>query len=396
MTRSAAATQDEVRRHNVSSLLRLLHVHGAASRSDLTSLTGLNRSTVRALTSELVEAGLAREAEPVGRGGAGRPSIMVEPESQRVYVLALEVGVERLAAARIGLGGVVLDRAEVDQARGDHDVRRTVRRLDRLAKRLLESAPVQSLCVGIGVSVCGVVARADGLVRFAPNLDWVDVPLGALLAKSLGTSLPVVVGNDAELGARAEHMRGGAAGASDLIYIAGVTGIGGGIVLGGRPMTGAGGYAGEIGHMSVNPQGRRCHCGRRGCWETEIGEEAVLIATGAAPGATLCEVLAAHAGGDRRVRAGIRRVGRWLGAGVADLVNIFNPEVIVFGGITSQLFPVTESCVRDALGTALAAPRAQVRLELPWLGDDSSMVGASELAFAALLDDPLGVMALVA
>ena len=99
----AGATQDEVRRHNLGSLLRLLHVNGAASRSDLTALTGLNRSTVGALTTELADAGLVREDTPVGRGGAGRPSIVVRPESQRVYVLALDVGVDHLVAARVGL-----------------------------------------------------------------------------------------------------------------------------------------------------------------------------------------------------------------------------------------------------------------------------------------------------
>ena len=387
--RAAAATQ-EVRRHNLGGLLRLLHVHGPTSRSDLTALIGLNRSTVRALTTELAEAGLVREAATVGRGGgAGRPSILVEPRSEHVWVLAVDVGVEHVATARIGLGGVVLDRREEPLARGDGAVRAVLGRLRGLAEPLLVAAG--SSPVGIGIAVPGIVGVADGTVRLAPNLGWVDVPLGRLLAAELGTAVPVAVGNEGDLGVVAEHLRGVAAGASDAIYLSGEVGIGGGIILGGRPLTGAGGYAGEVGHMAVNPAGRLCRCGRRGCWETEVGLDAVLRACGM-PGRDLADVLAAHAAGDPAAVDGIRAVGHWLGIGVANLVNVLNPEVIVFGGLTRATFPVMEQYVRTELAEALTAPRGQVRLELPGLGADSSLIGAAELAFAPLLGDPLGAL----
>jgi predicted NBD/HSP70 family sugar kinase len=389
--RSAAVTQ-EVRRHNLGGLLRLLHVRGPTSRSDLTAVIGLNRSTVRALTTELAEAGLVREAAPVGRGGAGRPSILVEPRSEHVWVLALEVGVEHIRAARIGLGGVVLDRQEQPLARGAGTVREVVGRLRGMAEPLLAGADTKP--VGVGVAVPGIVGVADGVVRLAPNLGWVDVPLGRLLADELATSDPVAVGNEGDLGVVAEHLRGVAAGVPDAIYLSGEVGIGGGIILGGRPLTGAGGYAGEVGHMTVNPAGRRCQCGRRGCWETEVGLDAVLLACGR-PGGSLAEVLAAYSAGDRAVGDGVRSVGRWLGIGVANLVNLLNPEVIVFGGLTRAIFPLVETAVRAELAGALTAPRGQVRLELPGLGADSSLVGAAELAFAPLLRDPLGAVASV-
>ena len=386
------ASQDQVRRHNLGTLLRLVHVRGATSRSDLTALTRLNRSTVRALTTELVSSGVLCESAPVGRGGAGRPSIQVEPESTRLYVLALDVGVEHLRAMRVGLGGVVLDRAVLHQAHGDYDVRRTLTRLKGLTRGLLDRAPAGSTCVGIGVGVCGVVSPDDGLVRFAPNLGWVDVPLGRLLAATLGTSLRISVGNDGDLGARAEHLRGCVTGLSDVVYLSGEVGIGGGIILGGRPMTGFGGYAGEVGHMSVNPQGRTCRCGRVGCWETEIGDEAVLLTTGAPAGMDIDGVLGALVEGQTWPRLGIERVGHWLGVGVVNLVNVFNPQAVVFGGVTRHLFAATEPQVRAALDGALAGPRDQVQLLLPQLGDDAIALGAAELAFAPLLDDPLGVL----
>ena len=389
MSTPAAVSQDDIRRHNTSRLLRLLHQQGATSRSELAALTGLNRSTVKALTAELVAARLVRERAPVGRGVAGRPSIVVEPESVHTYSLALDIGVDHLIAARVGLGGVVLDRRELRQARAGHDVRRTVERVHRLLTAMLASAPPDAVCIGLGAGVAGVVSADDGTVRFAPNLGWVDVPLGQMLAERLEGRFPVTVGNDGDAGALAEHSRGAAAGFSDVIYISGEVGVGGGVIIGGRPFRGAGGFAGEIGHMTVNSRGRRCRCGRRGCWETEIGQMAVLEATGAAPDAALADVLAAYEAGDRRTVSGLRQVGRSVGTGAVNLVNLFNPQIIVFGGQTRGVFTATEPIVREVLTTALAAPREQVTLRVAALGPDSTLIGAAELAFDAFLTDPL-------
>jgi predicted NBD/HSP70 family sugar kinase len=392
--RHLPASQDDVRRHNLGRLLSLLHVRGVTSRADLTALTGLNRSTVKALTADLVEAGLAVESAPVGRGGAGRPSITVEPASDHVYVLSVDLGVERLTAVRVGLGGVVLDRRSLRQTPRELPVPRTLTRLSGLLRALLDGAPSDGVCVGIGVGVCGVVSAEDGTVRFAPNLGWVDVPLRDLIGEVLDTSLPIDLGNDGDVGALAEHLRGAGRGVSDMVFVAGEVGIGGGVIVGGRPFRGAGGYAGEVGHMSVDPKGRICRCGRRGCWETEISDEAVLLATKAPKGASLEQVLTAYATGERWAQPGLRRVGRSLGAGVANLVNIFNPELIVFGGAVRHIFTATEPLVREALAGALAAPGEGVRLAVAGLADDSVVVGAAELAFEPLLEDPLGLLSL--
>ena len=384
-----------MRRHNLGGLLRLLHEQGAASRSELVARTGLNRSTVGALTTQLAEIGLVRESAPVGRGGAGRPSIVVEP-CPPTYALAVEIGVERVSAARVGLGGTVLQRCATDSHGASHPPEATVAVVRDLVDALLLDVDPDAVCVGLGAGVAGLVRAADGTVRLAPNLGWQDVPLAALLGEALDTPLPVLVANEADLGARAEHVRGAGAGVDDVLYLSGEVGIGGGIILGGRALTGAGGYAGELGHMLVNPRGRACRCGRSGCWETEIGEDAVLRAARAEPGATLADVLAAHAAGSRTARLGLEKVGRWLGAGLVDLVNLLNPELVLFGGQTRELFPAVEPVVREVLAGALAAPLAQVRLELPGLGADSNLVGAAELAFAALLEDPLGTLAATA
>ena len=388
-TSLAGATQDELRRHNFGRLVGLLHVNGSMSRADLTRLTGLNRSTVGALTTDLALAGLVRERAPVGRG-VGRPSIVVAPNSDGVFALAFDLRVERTVAAVVGLGGVVLARQEVRHSRRHTAPAEVLREVERLASGFLAEAPDGAVCVGVGVAIPGVVRHTDGLVRFAPNMGWVDVPIASLLRGLLATSLPNMIGNDADLGAISEHVRGVAMGASNVVFLSGEVGVGGGIILGGRPMTGAGGYGGEVGHMVVNPAGRSCRCGRRGCWETEVGEGAVLIALGGGRRDDVDALLAPLTLRGTDDAPELRRVARWLGLGLANLVNIFNPEVVVFGGLLSKILPLVEAHLREHFDSALVAPREQVRLALPGLGRDSALLGAAESVFAPLLADPLG------
>jgi predicted NBD/HSP70 family sugar kinase len=387
----AGATQDEVRRHNLSALVRFLHDHGSTSRSELVSHTGLNRSTVGGLLADLVAVDLVRETEPVGKG-VGRPSYGVEPVHDRAYVLAIDLRVDRTIAALVGFGGTVLQSREQRYRKGQLREDKVVAALVEVCHELLESAPKGAVQVGVGIGVPGLVRQPDGLVRFAPNLGWVDVPLGEHLAAALDVSTPIVVGNDSDLGAIAERLRGSAVGAANVIYLSGQVGVGGGIIIDGKLLMGAQGYAGEVGHMRVNPQGRACRCGATGCWETEIGEPALRLATGASAGTPVTEIVAAAVAGDPTALAGLQTVGAWLGIGVVNLVNIFNPDVVVFGGTLREILPATRASVQGTLSGALTAPGDHVLLALPALGDHSTLLGAAESAFAPLLDDPLGVV----
>jgi predicted NBD/HSP70 family sugar kinase len=362
------------------------------SRSDLVSSTGLNRSTVGDLTGDLVMAGLVRETAPVGRG-VGRPSIVVAPNSLGVFVLAFDVGVERTLAAGVGLGGEVLARREVLRQRGEPSPGDVLRVISTLGEAIVAEVPQHSRCVGLGVAVAGVVRHVDGLVRFAPNMGWRDVPFGAMLHERLSFGVPAVVGNDADLGALAERERGVARGSANVIFLSCDVGVGGGIILDGRPLVGAGGYGGELGHMAVNPGGRTCRCGRRGCWETEIGEAAVVAALGGAPGDSVDDLLARVTRAGAGQVPGLHEVGRWIGVGLANLVNLFNPDIIVFGGLLGRVVPLTGPQVHAGLLMALEAPRQQVRIAVSSLGRDAVVMGAAEAAFAPLLDDPLGAPA---
>ena len=384
-------TQEDVRRHNLATMLGHLHVAGPLRRADLTGLMGLNRSTIAALVAELAALGAVREERPEGtQAGAGRPSLVVQPRASRVQVLAADVGVGRVSVALVGLGGVVVARRRRRFDAPSPDA--VVRLLTGAVRSLLADPAAGRLVLGFGVSVPGVVRQQDGNVRFAPNLGWEDVPLGDLLSERL-PQLPVRVGNDADLGALAEHRRGVARGVDDVVFVAGEEGVGCGLILGGRPMLGAGGYAGELGHMTIRQDGRRCRCGARGCWETEIGAEAVSRALGRDEIVTtevLDDVLRRA---DPDDLAGLRVVGEALGVGLANVVNLLNPTLVILGAMLAKLYPAVEVPVRDALRRAvLRAPGEQVRLAVPELGADAVLLGAAELAWQDLLADPAGVL----
>jgi predicted NBD/HSP70 family sugar kinase len=388
----AGPSQEEVRRHNLGTLLRYVHLHGATSRAELTTRLGLNRSTIGALTAELATAGLVTEQAPRETGRAGRPSLVVRPASGKVYAYAISIEVDRLRAARVGLGGQILDRREADRPRG-MQVLDAVTPLAAFVHEMRESVPDDARYVGTGLAVAGMVRRADGMVRLAPTIGWVEVPVGEALRAELGETGKITVGNHADVSALVEHSRGAAVGCENVIYLYGDVGVGGGIIAGGRRVTGHGGYGGEVGHMVVNPQGRPCGCGSRGCWETEIGEYALLqhagrdVETGRD---AVLGVVEAAMRGDRTAQRAVRQVGDWIGFGVGNLVNIFNPEAVIFGGTLRDIYLVAAAQIRSRLNAiALPACREHVRLRTPELGTDAALIGAAELAFEHLLEDPL-------
>jgi predicted NBD/HSP70 family sugar kinase len=226
----------------------------------------------------------------------------------------------------------------------------------------------------------------------APNLGWRDVPFGQRLVQALGLDVPVTIANEADLGALAEHLRGAAVGHDNVLFVTGEVGVGGGLIVDGRPLRGVAGYGGEIGHMPVNRAGKRCGCGAIGCWETEVGEGALLSRAGRpADGGrdAVDAVLDEAAAGSPVALAALDETGRWLGIGLAGLVNLLNPELVVLGSRFGRILPfVSDSLVEELDRHALAAPRGLVRIVPSQLDADASLLGAAEIAFEAILADP--------
>ncbi len=390
--RAVGQRSETVRRANLSAIIRELHLHGPASRSALVARTGLTRSAIGSLIGEFVGAGFVTEERAAPQGTPGRPSPLVRLAPDRVGVVAVEIAVDTIAVAVVGLGGQILDLHRADRRRDDVSVEATAAALAGLIHEVLEAPSTPAVVLGLGIAVAGVVRRTDGFVSMAPNLGWTDVPLGERLAETFRLDLPITVVNDAELGALAELRRGAALGASDVVYISGEVGVGGGIISGGRQLTGVAGYAGEIGHLPINPAGVACRCGSIGCWETEIGVDALLVRAGreAGGGRVAAEAVVRDAqAGQPAAVAAIDELGRWLGYGLAGLVNIFDPSLIVLGGSFTAMEPLVAERIAAQLDRyALAAPRQVVRVVAASLGIDAPLVGAAELAFEPFLADP--------
>jgi predicted NBD/HSP70 family sugar kinase len=383
---------ETVRRANLSAIVRELHDRAPLSRSALVARTGLTRSAIRALVGELVVTGLLSEQRGTPQGTPGRPSPLVRPNPTSGVVLAIEITVDSLAVAAVGLGGEILALERGERSRDRVSVQETLSDLTVLAGAVRARLPAGADLIGAGVAVVGIVRRADGFVTMAPNLGWRDVPLGAALGEALETSLPIAVANEADLGALAEWRRGAALGADHVLFLSGEVGVGGGLIVDGNPLTGAAGYGGEVGHMPVNPEGRRCRCGSVGCWETEVGEGALLRRAGHSPEAGRQEVdavLAAAQAGAPDALAAVEALARWLGFGLAGLVNVFNPQVVVLGGLFGRIHPLVEATLRAELDRlTLPQSREVVRVAPASLGADAPLLGAAELAFEPLLADP--------
>ncbi len=393
MPTTAAARPDAIRRHNLSLVLTHIHQDGAITRAELTQRLKVSRSTVGALVADLIALGLVDEEVP-GRGsGVGRPSHVVGPHRSGPFVLAVDLDVTHVTVAAVGLGGAVLARETVPTEPASLSPDAAARLIVDSIPRLQKAGCPTSRPAGIGVSVPGTVDRRTGHVGVAPNLEWRDAPLGARLMALAPDGLPVVIGNDADLAVLAEHRRGGARGVDDVVFVMGRVGVGAGIIAGGAALRGYNGHAGEIGHDVVDATGPACHCGKRGCVETYVGDGALLAGAGRAGAPTeeaVAAVYADAAAGDPAALRSVHAVAEALGRAVSSLINTLNPERVLLGGSLTQLLDVARPEFEHALASyALETQGASVLVGKPALGTDSALLGAAEVAFEPLIDDPL-------
>lgn len=392
MRRETVARPDAIRRHNLGLLLGHVHRDGELTRAQLTQRLALSRSTIGALVADLTESGLLDERVPNGGERAGRPSHVVAPREDGPYAVAVDVDVSRVSCAAVGIGGHVLARhavANAEPASARLAASLIAESIDALAQQMKPGA----WPVGIGVSVPGTVSRSDAMVEFAPNLGWRDEPFGKLLSSVVPEGLAVAVGNDADVAMMAEHLRGAARDCDDAVFLMGRIGVGAGVIANGSPLRGRDGHAGEVGHNVVDASGPRCHCGKRGCVETYVGDKALLKLAGRRRPATAETVAALFAdarGGDERAGTAVRTVARSLGHTVASLVNVLNPERVILGGSLAGIFEFASDDVAAAMDEyAMSVAHEAVLLCTPGLGTDSTLLGSAELAFARLLADPL-------
>jgi glucokinase len=308
--------------------------------------------------------------------------------------IGIDVGGTKIAAFRVAEDGRVLARKTVPTPAEDE--RATVDAIVVAAREVLTPD-----VVAVGMGAAGMVEAATGILRYAPNLAWRELPLAARIGQELG--LPCQVDNDANVAAWGEYRFGAGRGHQDLLLVAAGTGLGGGVVSGGKLFRGANGFAAEVGHIIVEPDGPLCGCGNRGCWEQVAAGRAIdrlarqaladhpssLIASlvnGDPDRVTGVVVTEAAQRGDDLAESILAEVGRRLGEGIGGLVNVLDPEVVVVGGGVVGAGDLLLDPAREAFREAVMAPdhRPDVRIVPAELGNEAGAVGAAALALAEL------------
>ncbi len=382
--RRRSGSLTSLREGNRKRVIDALRQRGTASRAELARITGLSRSTISTIVGDLVEAGLVGERDEQSADGeahAGRPPVMVALNSSAGLALGIDFGHRHLRVAVSDLAHSVLAEAwrEMDV---DHSASHGLDAAAEFVEQVLDEAGAErSRVIGVGMGLPAPIDRASGTVQDSSILPgWVGVDAAADASKRLG--MPVEVENDANLGALAELASGSATGRSEVVYIKVSTGIGGGLISGGRLQHGAAGTAGEIGHMVVVDGGPVCRCGNRGCLETVASTRAVArqLSESRREDVSTRRLLELCEGGDAAARRLIGDAGRALGVAVANLCNLVNPECVIFGGDLSAagdvlLDPVREVVRRNAIPSAAEA----VEIAAGVLGDRAELLGALAL-----------------
>jgi predicted NBD/HSP70 family sugar kinase len=381
--------QASLREHNLALVLRQLAAAGAraaaASRADVAAVTGLTRATVSSLVDELVRGGLVEELGPATPGGVGRPATGLRLAGTGPAGLGLEVNVDYLAAVVVDLTGAVRHRSMHRADQRGRAPGAVADSLCALADRAAAAGAAQGLAVaGVAVAVPGLVQ--ENVVRLAPNLDWHNVTLPPPLP-----GLPVTVENEANLAALGEAH---AQSTMDFLYVSGEIGVGAGIVLRGELLRGDHGWAGELGHVTVHPDGPPCHCGSRGCLEQYAGQEAIAAAAGV-PGPVTASQLAARArAGDAPTLDALAQAGTALGVAVAGVVNLLDVPTVVLGGGYALLEQWLAGPVRDQVARrVLTAAWSPVTVRASALGTEAAVVGAAGSIVEGIRADPAAWLA---
>lgn len=398
--RNAPADQATVRRNNLGLVLRHLRDAGPRSRARIAQDTGLNKATVSSLVAELGERRLVTAGEIDRAGSVGRPGVIVELAGRCVCGIGVELNVDYVAVLVLDLRGEVLfeERLALDVPSAGVD--RTLDEVAALVRRAVDAAATRGARpAGLTVAVAGLVRSVDGVVILAPNIGWRDVPVLDGLSARLDVDFPIRVENDANLSAIAEWAMGAEARTPDLVYLTGEVGVGGGVIVAGQLLRGAGGLSGEVGHTSLGDPDAVCGCGRTGCWETVVGLAALLHAVADDDDPVhdhtrdletrLAEVAARAAAGDERTLAALHRVGTALGAGAAVLINVFNPRVVLLGGYFAVLGEYLMGPVMAELEARVLGPGvAGARVVLSTLGFSAAVRGGAHVALESVFDDP--------
>jgi predicted NBD/HSP70 family sugar kinase len=395
MTDPAPAGQHTLRRHNSALVLRAVLDAPGISRAAIAAHTGLAKATVSSLVDRLIAADLVAETGLVSRQGRGRRSTGLAPSITGPHGLGVDLGVDYLATCLVDLTGRMHDHRVRPVDHRNRPPSRVLGAVVRAVNTALRDARVP--VGGIGIAVPGLVESATGRLHLAPNLGWRDLDIATYVGARIDQpDLPVLVANEADFAAAAELGRRAPDGPRDFILVSGEIGIGAGLVVDGRPWVGVRGFGGEIGHLTVDPNGPQCACGSRGCLERLAGLEWIVREAGLwrdaqPPAETLDRLLRRLADADQRSIAAVRAAGRWLGVALSSVINVIDVPCVVLGGSYAELAPwLREPLTAELDRRVVSAAWSPVRVTSSTLGAAAAVRGAGAAPVQAIIADPDG------
>ncbi|NSW51048.1 MAG: ROK family transcriptional regulator [Anaerolineae bacterium] len=392
MVHTNTADQNTVRKHNTRLIIENLRAHQPLSRAELAGSLGLNRSTVSAITNHLVADGVIIETEYQSEK-IGRPGLLLRLNPAFNFSIGIDLGVDYIAAAVLDFDYQVRWEKTIPSDPNHTQAKILQKAISLTQEALVHGCQYANQPLGIGIGVPGLVDTTCGILKDAPNLGWVNVPLLAQFREQF--QYPIFLENEANAAALGEFYLGSARDCLNFVYISGGVGIGGGIMMNGELLRGSHGFASEVGHIKFDLDGDLCKCGSRGCVETTIGTQAITrkfrqqLAAHApdhpllkAPGLTLEQIAHSARSGDPTAISIFNTVSRYLGILAADLVNIFNPELVILGGAYHQaadllLQPVTDVVMQNVMKES----REALQVCICEHGVKSGVVGAAALVY---------------
>jgi glucokinase-like ROK family protein len=398
------ANQNWVRKVNRSIILETLRTERTLSRARLADETGLNPSTVSNIIHELLDENLVRETELV-QPAVGRPGRLLELNPYGGGALGVEINVDYIGILLTDFTANTLWRHRLASNPQDGQAVILSKAIDLIQEAIALAETHNLGLLGIGVGVPGLVDLRDGRLRIAPNLQWYDVPICDLLMNNFNS--PIYIENEANAAALGEFYFGAARGVHNFIYLSAGVGLGSGIMIDKKLYRGSFGYASEVGHMTFDINGELCGCGRHGCWETFVGPRAVErrvqhtlqegadsilrdMVSGDLEKIDFERVFEAAQKEDQVALNALVEVGRNLGIGIANLINAFNPELVVLGGALNLAAPIIlPEAERIAYETSLPPNREHVRIVPSAHGTDACLMGAIALVLDDILREPM-------
>ncbi|WP_176215318.1 ROK family protein [Cytobacillus gottheilii] len=317
--------QQVVKKNNKALVLKIIIEKEQISRADIAQVSGLNKTTVSLLVNELLEEELIFESGP-GISSGGRRPVILHFNKEAGYTIGVDIGVNYVLCVLTDLQGKII--IEKNQSVQRTPYSGIISIVQTMIQALLEEMPASKYgVVGIGAGVPGIV-NGEGTILLAPNLGWTNIQLKDDLEKMF--QIPVIIENEAKAGAVGEQQFGAGQDFQNIIYISAGIGIGVGIIFNKQLYQGKNGFSGEMGHMVIQMNGKRCNCGSRGCWEAYASEQALLEMAGQ-NAESLEQLIQLADKGDQTARDLFKEAGNYLGYGINNIINTFNPDQIILG-----------------------------------------------------------------